>query len=58
MKVQDIVHMKTDKPGREILGRVVAVNSRAHRVTIMWETAKITEEPSTNLMLWVPDHQN
>jgi hypothetical protein len=58
MKVHDIVHFKTDKPGREVLGRVIAVNGRAHRVTVKWETAKMTEEPSENLMLWDPQHEN
>ena len=59
MKVHDIVHFKTDKPGREVLGRVIAVNARAHRVTVTWETNKMTEELSKNLMLWEPpEHEN
>ena len=58
MKVRDVVHLKTDRPGQEALGRVVAVNTRARRLTIMWENAKITEEPSENIMLWDPAYQN
>jgi hypothetical protein len=52
MKVQDLVYRKTDREGEEVIGRVVAVNARARRVTVMWEGAKLTEEPSADLVLW------
>lgn len=52
MKVQDLVYRKTDRDGEEVVGRVVAVNARNRRVTVMWEGAKLTEEKSADLVLW------
>jgi len=58
MKVHDVVHLRTDRPGREVLGKVIAVNGRARRVMVKWETAKMTEELSADLMLWNPQYEN
>jgi len=58
MKVKDLVHLKTDRPGQELVGRVVAVNPRDRRVTVMWDGVVITDEKSEDLMLWDPAHQN
>ena len=52
MKVQDLVYRKTDRDGEEVVGRVVAVNARNRRVTVMWEGSKLTEEKSADLVLW------
>lgn len=58
MKVREIVHLKTDRPGQEMLGRVVAVNTRGRRVTVHWDTQKITEHESKDLMVYDPYYEN
>tara|TARA_B100001287_G_scaffold155456_1_gene130761 strand:+ start:191 stop:367 length:177 start_codon:yes stop_codon:yes gene_type:complete len=58
VKVRDIVHLKTDRPGQEVLGKVMAVNIRAKRVTVQWEGMKLTEHKSEDLMLFDAAYQN
>ncbi len=51
MVVRDVVCKKTDRAGSEEYGRIIGVANRSHRVTVMWETGKISDHDRKDLVL-------
>ena len=49
MKVNEWVRIADRKQDQGLIGRIMAVNARYHRVTVRWEDGKILEHPSAEL---------
>ena len=51
MRVREIVRKVSDKVGREVFGRVMAVQRRSNLITVVWEDGKISDHNRDELLL-------
>ena len=51
MKVNEWVRFADRKQDKGLVGRIMAVNLRNHRVTVRWEDGKLLEHPSIELQV-------
>ena len=56
MIVRDVVCKKTDRAGSEEYGRIIGVSHRSHKVTVMWETGKISDHNRKDLLVVEAHH--
>jgi len=49
MRVNEWVRFADRKQDKGLVGRIMAVNARYHRVTVRWQDGKLLEHPSSEL---------